>query len=473
MAMREADPVAAANYFRSGAWDRILSTVRERFVSLGRAGGTAIVSEPTPAEIAAVRAFLGRHPKQDADGRLRISMAQLETQLLQSRFHAPLRNCLAAYFGEAIITRPEQEAMNESAWQSFVTEVSGRIAAIEANHHKRPAAAAQSHGPPPDRPPSDASSWWKRAVADPQSATHTWLRMHWRPREPNDALLQAAEAVGTALLILTLGLENEPLSHRLPIFATQVTGDPHAFDPDRPAGRLLEKAIQDTQLGAAAIGSAAETAGAQREVLLSLIGLQRDDFSSSVLALGLTQSGRTDPHRARVWRALSQACVPVAYPLWEIRRWSTVGATRGTAYIVENPAVFAYLVEMAEAKGGTPPTLICTSGQLSAAAVALLDKLASSGVALYYGGDFDVGGLTIAAGICSRYAVRVKLWRMSVEDYRLALRSPGEHRLSQTELGQLAKFQPQFPDLVADMLAAKQKAYQEALVGQLAGDVFR
>ena len=86
------------------------------------------------------------------------------------------------------------------------------------------------------------------------------------------------------------------------------------------------------------------------------------------------------------------------------------------AYIVENEMVFTQLCDRS-AQFHSP--LICTSGQPSVAALRLLDLLAAEGTELFYSGDFDGKGLSIAAQLCGRYPNLLKPWHMAPGDYAL------------------------------------------------------
>ncbi len=69
------------------------------------------------------------------------------------------------------------------------------------------------------------------------------------------------------------------------------------------------------------------------------------------------------------------------------------------------------------------PPLVCTAGWPSGAAIMLLRRLAASGAHLRYHGDFDGGGLRIAAHVMARTGAEP--WRMATADY-LAAVSPQE-----------------------------------------------
>ena len=88
----------------------------------------------------------------------------------------------------------------------------------------------------------------------------------------------------------------------------------------------------------------------------------------------------------------------------------------GRVYIVENEMVFTQLCDRS-AQFHSP--LICTSGQPSVAALRLLDLLAAEGTQLFYSGDFDGKGLSIATQLCRRYPALLLPWHMTLKDYDL------------------------------------------------------
>lgn len=447
---------AAAAYLRSRPWERILDAVRERYISLGRPGGTALVPQPSGGEIAAVRDFFGRPPKIDAAGSLRVPLAQLDERLRASRFGCSLHQCLEAYYDASLITRSEQRNRESNEWDAFVAELTDRLELL-----------ADATGSPSALNPV---TWWKQTMGNPQSTTMPFIRSHWRPCESNTALFEAVLQVGRALAALCSGMEAPTDSQRLPIFANRVCGDPHAFDSHTLAGRLLERAILDTQPGAGALADTTSSPTHRRDLLLSCVGLQRDDLSSTVLAWGLSPGPGNDPSIARSLLALRESRSIVAFPLWEINRIRDMQATGGCVYVVENPAVFGHLVEAAiEADVGTR-ALICTSGQLSVAALALIDKLVAGGATLLYSGDFDVGGLAIAAGILARYPAQSRPWHMDVPGYREALARAGRQAFSAKERQRLERLEGSFPELTRKMLATEEKAYQEGLFERLRQD---
>ena len=138
----------------------------------------------------------------------------------------------------------------------------------------------------------------------------------------------------------------------------------------------------------------------------------------------------------------------------------------GWAYIVENEMVFTQLRDRA-AQFSSP--LICTSGQPSVAALRLPDLLASSGTALFYSGDFDGKGLSIAAQLCARYPDLLKPWHMAAEDYD---RCRSDISLSSASLALLQGCTGTALEKTAQLVEQYRRAgYQKLLILQLEADL--
>lgn len=417
----------AAAYFRQKPLERVLAGLRQRYEELGRVGGTLWLADPTRAELEALRDFLGKPPRV-AGGQVRLALADFDRQLRASRFACGLPDLLGAYFGEDIETRPERREAEAAAWARFCRDMED--AAVRAG--------------------GEAARWWQQAALSPA------IRREWRAGPA--ALASALKAVFAALADLPgPGGRVE----RLPVFAQRLTGDPHAFDPDRLAGRLLERALSHRA------GVAGETGGSpagRRAAALESAGLVRDDLSSAVLAAGIAGP---DP----VLAGAAAAGAALAFPLREVLRWPAVTVPHGVVFVVENPAVFGALLDaLAPVPAPARPALVCTSGQVSLAARLLLDRLAEGGAEIRYGGDFDAPGLVIARGLLRRYGSACRLWRMDPADYRRAVRADSP-LLSAADRRRLAALSADFPDLVAAMLAEGRVAYQEGLEAALVADV--
>ncbi len=182
----------------------------------------------------------------------------------------------------------------------------------------------------------------------------------------------------------------------LPVLAARALGDAHALDDGRALTALVLSAIR-----VLAGLSNASTAGAEgRRQAWAAVGVALDELSSRVLTLGI---GAELPGE------------PAVLTLRRVRRHPPACAG-GRVFVCENPAVLA---AAADELGDRCPPLICVEGQLSAAARVLLGHLAARGARFAYHGDFDWGGVRIAAGILALPAADP--WRYDAASYSAAV----------------------------------------------------
>src|SRR5262249_26248890 len=111
------------------------------------------------------------------------------------------------------------------------------------------------------------------------------------------------------------------------------------------------------------------------------------------------------------------------------------------------------------------PTLICTAGWPSAAALRLLSLLTESSpeVVLHYSGDFDLQGLRIAAHLLARFPQHCRLWYFDPPAYLAALHHQGT-LLEEDERAGLQTLSEEFAGLSAAMQESGKKAYQEGIM---------
>ena len=138
----------------------------------------------------------------------------------------------------------------------------------------------------------------------------------------------------------------------------------------------------------------------------------------------------------------------------------------GKVYLVENQMVFTQLCDHA-ADFHSP--LICTSGQPTVAVIRLLDMLASAGTDLFYSGDFDGKGLSIALQLLTRYSECLHLWHMTAADY---VRCRSDVRLSEESRSLLRNCADTVLAPVAEAIGRNGcDGYQELLLPQLQADL--
>lgn len=365
-----------------------------------------------------------------------VDLRELDAALRQSRYRVGLEAVLEAAYGPLVTRRQEREEAS-TRWQRW-------LAALQ-----------------PERPARPTVRAWFDGIAEGSSPSGRWVRRTYSAHP--DRAAAAVTAVGRALAALP-GQRGE--YELLAVFAALVTGDPHAFDAGEPAGALLECALGE-RFGPPAEGLRASEA---RALLLDRAGLGVDQVSSTVLVAHLasaTLEGGPHPMVA----AMTACGGAWALTLGEARQWKSASARRSRAYVVENPPVFEWLLRrLGREAPERRPTLICTGGFLSAAAVCLLDLLAAEGTELWYGGDFDRNGLAIASWLAGRYTERFRPWRMGPEDYQVAVANGGR-ALPDEDGAHLLGTEGPLTGTARAVARGGQAAFQEQLVAQLCEDI--
>ncbi|MFI0235759.1 TIGR02679 family protein [Streptomyces sp. NPDC016845] len=232
----------------------------------------------------------------------------------------------------------------------------------------------------------------------------------WAERLPREGLVRrlsptpadAAAMVGRAVRALQALPAEPPCS--LSAFAARVLGDAHALDDGKPLATVLLSGVR------ALTGRDRESGAQGRRSAWAAVGLLKDDVSSTVLTLGLRGTPALDWH--------ADAGEPAVLTLRQLSRHPPA-LQHAELRICENPAV---LSGAAEAYGQDCPPLVCLQGQPSAAALTLLRQAHSQGITLHYHGDFDWGGVRIAAGLLRH--VPWQPWRFRTADYREAAHRP-------------------------------------------------
>ena len=249
---------------------------------------------------------------------------------------------------------------------------------------------------------------------------------------------------------------------RLPFFSQRVTGNPHYFDNQEVAGRLLIHCMYVDQVLAGNPDSSMPKNVEELNDLLAEYGIMRDDLWNFVTCQGLRASSQNIIHP--VWQAAIQTQTVMNVPMKELtkldRIWPSFGST---VWIIENSSVASTIMD---AVPNAP--IICTHGQLRMASWRLLDLLVQVNCTLYYSGDIDPEGLVIAEHLKKRYQERVVFWRMDSESYKTSLSNEDiSDRLS--KLYSISS--PEWDELISLIRNVKMAGYQEAIVLHLISDI--
>src|SRR5579859_1683858 len=451
----------AVAFFRQPVWEHLLGAVYTKYMARGRIGGQVVLTACTDEERREIARFLKK--RLPAQGEMVIRLSDFQQALNESSFACDIPTLLRALFPERPhLTRPEQRELRASAQQRFYEALSMLAAEL---------------------PDDSKGKYWLLYGTHGREA----LFRRYKNESPatQEQLLRAVGIIVAALAQLPVPSAFE----RLALFAQHISGDPHCFDTSTLTGRLFLQALLDlrkrdqTDFALVNGETSGEETGTQsleqdheRLHLYYEAGLLVDTISSNVAVFHLTAakdgSGRPDP-------LLEQAGERVLIlPLRQLLAWERLKAASQHVYLFENPQVFEVIVDQlqntnrADGRAKKLPTLICTSGWLSIAAIRLLNLLVASSpeIILHYSGDFDIQGLRIAAHLLARYAHHCHLWRFDAPSYLAALHNGGT-TLSDDDIASLQRLPDDFAPLVATMQARGQKAYQEGLTQLLLQDI--
>ncbi len=433
----------AATFFTQANLSRLLAKLREKYIEVGRVGGQVLLEDTTPGERREIASFLARPPY--ADSSLKVKLVDVE-KALQHSFNCTLAELLTAFFpDQPLVTRQakrEAHAIHQADFRTTLLSIASAL------------------------PEGSQGRYWLQQGQHGQE----WIFSRFKnsPVEEQERQLKLVRYIANVLDHLP---EQGP-PERLALFAQRTSGDPHMLDPDRAAGRLLLLALSDLvndREDSSSSFTKSPQDRAQELRLYSGAGLLVDMISSSVavfnLAGALYHNGTPDPFvQASGKRVL-------LLPMRQLLEWKRLVPASTTIYVFENPQVFEEVVA-SPGSATALPTLVCTSGWPSAAALALLDQLLeeSPDNCLHYSGDFDLKGLQIAAYLAARYPGRCYPWRFDPATYELALKADGvEARAS--ELNMLNALPEVFTSLVTRMQKKQKWAFQEGIVDLLVEDV--
>ncbi len=419
---------------------RLLSLMRQKYIEVGQVGGQVVLNDSTALERRELASLLGK-PPYPSEKPVRVRLIEFEKALLHS-FGCTLPALLTAAFpNQPLITRKtarEATAEHQARFRAALTAIASAL-------------PEQARG----------RSWL-------QQGAHGggWLFARYKnaPAEEQEQQLSLVSYIAT--ILDQLPPSNQP--ERLALFAQRTSGDPHTLDANRAAGRLFLLALNDLADIAAGTSSMPQSRADELR-LYTEAGLLVDTISSNVAAFNLTGAWEATGHFDPLLQAAGKRVLLL--PLRQLLAWERVLAAGSVVYIFENPQVFEAVIASLDLDAPLP-TLVCTSGWPSVAAMTLLDQLieGSADVQFRYSGDFDLKGLQIAAHLMGRYPARCFPWHFTPEAYAVALQSGGIPARP-NDLNALNSLPSLFAPLIASMQEQQKWAYQEGITQVLAKDV--
>lgn len=418
------------DYFHQNSdFHRLLSGMKEKCEALGRAGGAVRLGELNEGEREAFTAFFRKDFSKSVVAC--VSLSDFQKVLDGSRFQGvTIPELLEAYFQSPVIARRDAQLRNEAAKNDFFIDI-----------------ALAYEG-------TKAEEWLLDIYTRRNNAYMTIVGGY---NESETVFRKELTAVCKA--IVHLPFRNNQYKS-LPVFAADMTKDPHAFDMDTRAGRLLQYAI------AWIFSRTVPNSPEEKAELYYRAGLMIDDLSNQVLCCGLEAHAGGEPHAG--WSGFSGKWQPISVPLAAISQVDKVTASGGRVLVVENPSVVNLLAESCRKN---EIALVCTFGQPNLTVYVLLDMVVKSGAKLFYSGDMDPEGLLIADRLKGRYGGSLELIGYCTDIY---YQSVSNVTLSETRVKKMKSIHD--PDLlkIAQAIAETGKAaYQETFLRLVGEDFIR
>ncbi len=436
----------AVDFFRKAELDRLLLKLREKYIEQGQVGGQIQLTDCTLHERREIASFLGKTPYRYTVIKLRLS--DVDVALQKSGFRCTLLELLEAFFpDQPLVTLPQLRAVHATRQEQFLHALESIVDAQADDTRGRYWLLEGQHG-------------------------LNWLHARHKNAVAEEQDRQLATIKYVVTLLNRLPGVDAPV--RLDLFAQRTSGDPHSLDPGRPAGRLFLLALSDL-----AESSTAGQGRVQDIQLYQNAGLLVDTISSNVAVFHL--SSACNPDGSRDPMIATAGARIMLLPLGQLMQWSAVSSMHTDIYVIENPQVFEEVVAYLQARPDHTaaetnelPTVVCTSGWPSVAALTLLDQLltASPLNRLYYSGDMDLKGLQIAAYLMECYPMRCLPWHIDTEAYNLAMQDGGI-LARENELQLLNTLPGTFSALIKTIQAQGKWAYQEGIVQLLISDLKR
>ncbi|WP_455542896.1 TIGR02679 domain-containing protein [Intestinibacter sp.] len=235
----------------------------------------------------------------------------------------------------------------------------------------------------------------------------------------------------------------------IPVFATEITRNPHFFDRNQMGGNLLKYGI------AYKLNEAAPNNIENLYSMYLSVGLLKDEISNHTTIYNI--KAYKDSYEIPAIREYNNWKEPLQISISNLLKIDKLQCIDNIVFVFENPAVF----EQVKLNIKNEKSLICTSGQLNLSSYMILDKI-SNLEKIYYAGDLDPEGIQIANNIKNRYKDKVEFIFYTKEVYE---KIKSDEEISERRLNMIKNIKSQeLGDLIETILESKKSAYQEMLI---------
>lgn len=419
-------------YFKNnGGYNRAFMRMKAQWKKYGRPAGRILIKNPTDQEREALEGFLGLTA---AEEKIEFPMSAFEEALAKTRYSdIDLTALLSAYFSESLVTNKASRQMENEQKEAFFTAVCQKL---------------QENSPEN----GEGIRWVTAAGEEKKYGYHLILAEYKKSEEEARSLV-----LNTCKALAYLNKMADKRI-RLAVLAARVTANPHYFDRNTAAGKLLIAALTYTH----------NCEGSQKAEkiaeLYHISGIKPDDLSNSTVLYGITLYTETGPHPA--YKGFIQEEEPWVVSMLNLGKIIKAECPSKKVFVFENQMVFS---QMCESLKGHFPAMMCTSGQVKTASLLVIDMLCAAGCTLYYAGDIDPEGMGIADRMIARNNRQIKPWFFTEEAYAASISS---EPISNDRLKQLTQLRDPCLSQLAELVRQKKRSgYQEFLLAAMREDI--
>lgn len=375
-----------AEYFKQkAAYTRLLQEIKNKYISLGHIKGNVIIHNPNELEKQVLSGLMKKDYSKNKS--ICINLKVLEQRIENSKFSgANMQDVLYEYFGEEITTNKENKTYYEAEVTTFFEEI------LRQTAH------------------TNLYPYLEEIITTKNRVYVTWKKYYNKNKEE----------LRQAFIDVLRGIQNLPQEKmRIPVFASNITGNPHGLDKSTVCGKLFIMLL--CYMKNVKVPQNSEELA---EMYYSY-NLLIDDVSNMVLCKninGYTKKMETMENGQKYMQhpglsGFAKCKEPIYLNLYNLSNIDFLNQPNAydKVVIMENPAVF---MEVSERCSKKDFPLVCTYGQVKLSGLLLLDMLVEQNYTIYYSGDIDPEGIQIADKLKNRYKKNVCFLGFDVHTYK-------------------------------------------------------
>lgn len=412
-------------------YTRILTLIFKKYKSLGKLTGTLELKDLTPEER---RILAPLHHKYFEAKEAKVSIKKFVNYFCSGKFEkVDFARVLSIYFKDNLVTHKKEREERERKKEEFFKEL------VLINKGTR-------------------AELWLKEILENKNFGYSIINKNYEAYYKENKIDKFKVLLDYILKGFNSLTFNTNDSENLPMFSSKITKDPHYFDVDKPAGKILIHGIC-FELKREYPRDVEETA----ELLYSA-GILKDDVSSSIATYGL-KAYKKNYELDFIYR-FTEFGEPLIFTLGNLSKIDKFLCNKNRLFIFENPSLFS---EVIKRTGRLNPSIICTSGQLKLASLILLDKIIEDVEEIYYSGDFDPEGIIIANKLKMRYGNKLNFWRFDIEDYLKVISYKKISSISKAKLDNIEN--SELSPLIEKIKEKGLAGYQELLIEDYIYDI--